>query len=73
MLKIIKQDRRTKQGCRLRVYLDAIKQAKAMTQDEWVQNWISSGNRWMPKDQWISYLETCALKEAEGLTEQVAA
>jgi hypothetical protein len=59
-----KIDRRTSAGYKLRVYMDAIKEVKAMTDDMWMNSQILSDSRYMPKDVWIAYLEGCALAEA---------
>ena len=60
-------DRRTKEGYKLRVLIDAHKKAVATSQDEWVREWING-----PKDApyqtlmgWVCYLEQCVVKESE--------
>lgn len=69
------QERRTQEGYKLRVYFDAIKEAKAMSDEEWTNAWAVSGSNapYMPKSVWIAYLESCAMKEAEKLVGREAA
>jgi hypothetical protein len=60
-------DRRTSAGWKLRIYMDAIRDAKAMTDDAWIDMQVYSDARYLPRDVWISYLEGCALREAETM------
>ena len=68
-------ERRTKEGIKLRVYIDAIRRVKAMTVDEWTteQSKVVSEERYVSKDMWLSYLEGCAILEAEQLIRLEAA
>lgn len=63
------KDRRTKEGYKLRVYIDEIKHVKAMTKEEWVAQWLScpTSEVYLSQDVWISYLERCAMIEAEKI------
>lgn len=69
------EDRRTKEGYRLRVYIDAIKEAKAMTEAEWVDGWIRGPKDapYTPLSTWIIYLEQCVIAEASNLMRGEAA
>lgn len=69
------RNRRTQDGYRLRVYIDAIKDAKAMTDGEWIEQWSKSGGseKYISRSMWISYLEHCALQAAECFAQQAAA
>jgi len=58
-------NRRTKRGYKLRIYLDALKDAKNTSDEQWLQNWITSGGQWMPRMAWIAYLEQCVIAETE--------
>ena len=71
----MKKNRRTVEGYKLRVYIDAIKQARMTTDAEWIEGWASgpSDCAYMPKIVWVSYLERCAIEEAGKLMEQEAA
>jgi len=69
------KERRTKEGYKLRVYVDAIREAKAITDQEWIENWSKQiGDQvYMPRMDWIYYLEQCAILEATKLIERDAA
>ena len=68
------KDKRTTEGYKLRVYMDAIKDAKAITDDQWVAQWIKSVDaQWIPKSNWIAYLEQCAIGELEKIYRREAA
>ena len=68
-------DRRTKEGYRLRIYMDQIKQVKAMTDEEWVNNWViyPISDIYFTRNSWLQYLESCALIEAEKMAKGEAA
>jgi hypothetical protein len=68
-------DRRTKEGYKLRIYIDQIRLIKAMSVDQWVdlQASFPSTERYVSKDMWLSYLEGCAILEAEKLIKTEAA
>lgn len=68
-------DRRTKKGYKLRVYIDAIRQIKAMSVEQWtdMQASFPSEESYVSKDMWLSYLEGCAILEAEQLIRTEAA
>lgn len=59
--------RRTQKGYRLRVYIDAIRDAKMTSDTDWIDQWANSPT-WAPyltKEAWVHYLEECMTKEAE--------
>jgi len=61
------KNRRTKEGYRLRIYIDAIKAVKAMSEAEWVemQSKHASIDRYLSRGEWLAYLESCAIQEAD--------
>jgi hypothetical protein len=64
------KNRRTSAGYKLRVYIDQIKLVKAMTDEQWVDEWLktcTADSTFILRDYWISYLEQCALEEAETM------
>lgn len=71
----MKKNRRTTEGYRLRVYIDAIHDAKAMTDEEWIEAWATNPAhcRYVPRNVWIAYLEQCAIREAEAFMRLEAA
>jgi hypothetical protein len=63
-------ERRNLNAYKLRVYVGAIKTAKAMTDAEWVTEWarhVTTDSKWITRLSWIAYLEACALSEAEAM------
>lgn len=68
-------ERRTKEGYKLRIYMDAIKACKAMTDEQWVDQWAASDSRdrYQSRKMWLSYLESCALVEAEKMARKEVA
>lgn len=69
-------ERRRTTAYKLRNYLDAIKQAEAMTDAEWLDNWVRSAGpqtNWIPRSQWLDYLRGCAILESERLVTVIAA
>jgi hypothetical protein len=60
-----KIERRTAQGYKLRVYLDAIRDLKALSDAQWLESIISSGRAYESKEVFLHYLEQCALNETE--------
>lgn len=60
-------DRRRLEAMRLRTYFDQIKMVKAMTNDQWIEQWIHSNLPWVPKQDWINQLEQWALAEAQAM------
>ena len=68
-------ERRTREGYRLRIYIDAIKAVKAMTDAQWVdtQSQRESCGPYMTRLMWLRYLESCALTEAEHMLPSEAA
>lgn len=60
-------DRRTKEGYRLRIYLEAIKTAELITDEQWIALEATNEGRFVSRLQWISHLKQCALSEAESL------
>lgn len=70
------KDRRTKEGYKLRVYMDQIKEIKAMSDAEWVDQWVKYAGKddvYVNRLSWLGYLEGCALKEAEKMAQREAA
>lgn len=65
-------NRRTKEGYKLRVYMDQIKEVRAMTEAQWIEQWITGGQdmAYISRIKWIGYLEQCALKEANSMLDQ---
>jgi len=59
------KNRRTQKGYKLRVYMDAIKDAKATTDEQWIDQWATSEGTYVSRVVFLSYLEQCALIEAE--------
>ena len=59
-------ERRTKAGYKLRVYIDAIADAQAMSDQEWLDKWALTNDDWpyLTREVWLSYLKDCAVKEA---------
>ena len=67
------RDRRTSAGYKLRVYIDQIKLVQAMTDEQWVDEWVrtcTTESRFLLRDTWVHYLERCALEEAETMISQ---
>lgn len=73
------KNRRTAGGYKLRVYIDAIKEVKSMTDQQWLGQWVAewvnrrSNAQYIPRLMWLSYLESCALIEAEQFATKEAA
>ena len=71
------RNRRTERGYRLRVYLDALRDAKNTSDAQWVENWISGSpnSPFLPRMAWIGYLEQCIIAESSNYfgPEQAAA
>lgn len=63
----MRKNRRTTEGYKLRVYMDAIKDAKATTDAEWIEAWANNPihSQYVPRIVWIGYLERCAIQEAD--------
>lgn len=59
-------ERRTKAGYKLRVYIDAIADVEAMSDEQWADQWALANldAPYVPRASWIAYLKDCALKEA---------
>jgi hypothetical protein len=62
-------ERRTTEGYKLRIYIDAIKAVKSMSDAEWIETQAACGSSglYMTRLQWLAYLEGCAIQEAERL------
>lgn len=70
------RNRRTVEGYKLRVLIDAIKDVKAMSDAQWLAQWVSHAvpsDRYITRSMWLSYLEACALMEAEKFATPEAA
>lgn len=63
------KNRRRKEAYRLRIYIDAIKAAEAMTDSAWMEEQIYSNGPYMPRLSWIEFLRKCALIEANALAQ----
>lgn len=70
-LSIVLNDRRRPEAIKLREYIGAIKQAKEISNDQWVAMFIAGDKDapWLPRESWIAHLEECALAEASKLVE----
>lgn len=67
-------NRRTDKGYKLRVYLDAIKDVIATSDEEWLNKWIyGQGGPYISKADFIAYLEACVVVEAEQFLNRMAA
>lgn len=66
-------ERRRTEAYKLRLYIDLIKETKAMTIDAWIASQVNSNQPYMSKEQWISYLQECANSEALKLASVVLA
>jgi hypothetical protein len=62
-------ERRTTDGYKLRVYIDQIKEVRSMSDAEWVdsQATTASSGPYLTRLMWLSYLERCAIQEAENM------
>lgn len=62
-------ERRTTEGYKLRVYIDAIKDVKSMSKAQWIESQAASeaSGPYVTQDMWIAYLEHCAIQEAERM------
>lgn len=69
-------NRRTVEGYKLRVLIDAIKDVKAMSDAQWLAQWVSHAvpsDRYITRTMWIGYLESSVMMEAEKLVLEEAA
>lgn len=64
------RNRRREENYRLRTYIDAIKAAKAMTDEDWINQYVFNpfNDKYICRLEWISYLNECILEEADRLT-----
>jgi hypothetical protein len=69
------KEKRTKEGYRLRVYIDALNDARTMTNEEWIGQWANDPewDAYVPLDTWVAYLEKCIVKESEVFFRKEAA
>lgn len=58
------KDRRRPENAKLRMYFDALADAKKHTTETWSNNLIEGNMPYMSLESWVSYLEQCALHEA---------
>jgi hypothetical protein len=51
--------------------MDAIKDVKAITNIQWIENWANGNCKgaYITRSMWVSYLEKCALREAKVFLE----
>lgn len=61
------EDRRRLEAYWLRVYHEQIQIVEAMSQADWVEQWLNSEMQYMPKDIWLAYLKECALYESKKI------
>lgn len=65
-------ERRTKEGYKLRVHVDALRDVQNTTEEQWLQNWIlgPDDSPFLPRSIWIAYLSLCigveSVKVADG-------
>lgn len=57
-------ERRRPENAKLRAYFDALAEARQHTTETWGNNLVDGNIAYMSLEQWISYLEQCALTEA---------
>ncbi len=71
----MKKERRTKEAYKLRIYIDAIKTVKAMSDDEWIRQWAvsDSQDRYRSRSEWLGVLEGWAIMEADNMLIKEAA
>lgn len=70
MLKLMKKERREARMYKLRVYMDAIKDASATSEYQWAKEWARNANAdnvFVSRRDWIGYLERCALAEVTNM------
>ena len=62
-------EKRTKEGYKLRIYIDAIKEVKSMSDATWIEIQASQASEspYMTRAMWLAYLEGCAIQEAERM------
>lgn len=58
------RERRKPENAKLRVYFEALKDARKHTLDTWSNNLIQGNMPYMSLESWIAYLEQCVIKEA---------
>jgi len=67
-------NKRTKQGYKLRIYIDALHQAKNTSPEKWIQEWISGPSvPYLSQSTWIAYLERCIVTESQTFMRKKAA
>lgn len=69
-------NRRKPENYKLRVYMDAIKDAHAMTDEQWIDAWITGASTecvFISRSAWIQYLNNCVLNEVTNLLMREAA
>ena len=63
-------ERRRPEGFKLRIYIDAIREAEALTNEEWISNWAANctvDSEYLSQYNWICLLRKWALQEAHKL------
>ena len=71
-----KHDRRTPEMARLRIYMDAVQDAKATTNEEWLKRWVASASKdtiYVNRESAIQYFEACIMREVNSLLVKDAA
>jgi len=69
-MKLVKERRRA-YAWRLRVYIDAVKQAEATTDEEWIDRWVAHAgpdDRFIPRSIWVEILKRWALEEVQRIS-----
>ena len=64
------EERRRPEAYRLREYMTALKQVQAMSDQDWMDQWVVNVHQdtpWMPRAVWEAYLNMCVIAEAERL------
>lgn len=52
---------------KMQIHLEQAKVAREMTDEEWIDEWSKNKSEepYITRTQWIAYLESCVMKEAE--------
>jgi len=64
------RNRRTKEGSRLRIYVDALSCVESMSLDQWIAEWALTAPAdavYVTKHQWTQYLKECIVHEASKI------
>jgi hypothetical protein len=61
-------ERRKLANSELRILVNQVKAVEAMTDDEWLSQWILSTGSWIPKIMWLGYLKERIVEITKTLT-----